>query len=253
MLDLNPLRKFRGFRPTIPEGMRVYAIGDIHGRLDLLERLLQRVEADVATHPAAQVLLVFLGDYIDRGDWSRETIDRLIALGEQRECRFLKGNHESVALSCLSDRRMIDAWLELGGRETLLSYGIEAPATLDAKQIASLQMDFYSALPQTHLRFFSQLKVSFTCGDFFFAHAGARPRVDLARQSERDLLWIRGQFLRSVYDFGKIVVHGHTPTSQIEIRPNRINIDTGAFATGLLSCLVLEREQVAAIDTAAAG
>ena len=246
--DLSELR-VRGRRPSLPAELRIYAIGDIHGRLDLLDELLARISSDIALRPTARPLYVFLGDYIDRGSASRETIDRLIEHGKTHESVFLKGNHELIAIKCLSDRGLFDQWLRLGGLETLVSYGVPAETLANGKQIAELQSAFHSALPQAHFRFFRDLKNSFECGDFFFAHAGVKPNVELSRQKENDLLWIRGEFLTSTDDFGKIIVHGHTPTHEIEVAPNRINIDTGAFATGRLSCLVLEGEELSVIDT----
>jgi serine/threonine protein phosphatase 1 len=239
----------RGRRPSLPAELRIYAIGDIHGRLDLLSELLARISSDIALRPTARPLYVFLGDYIDRGSASRETIDRLIEHGKTHESVFLKGNHELIAIKCLSDRGLFDQWLRLGGLETLVSYGVPAETLANGKQIAELQSAFHGALPQAHFRFFRDLKNSFECGDFFFAHAGVKPNVELSRQKENDLLWIRGEFLTSKDDFGKIVVHGHTPAREIEVGPNRINIDTGAFATGRLSCLVLEGEELSVIDT----
>ena len=241
--------RVRGRRPSLPAELRIYAIGDIHGRLDLLDELLARISSDIALRPTARPLYVFLGDYIDRGSASRETIDRLIEHGKTHESVFLKGNHELIAIKCLSDRGLFDQWLRLGGLETLVSYGVPAETLANGKQIAELQSAFHGALPQAHFRFFRDLKNSFECGDFFFAHAGVKPNVELSRQKENDLLWIRGEFLTSKDDFGKIIVHGHTPTHEIEVAPNRINIDTGAFATGRLSCLVLEGEQLSVIDT----
>jgi len=241
--------RVRGRCPSLPAELRIYAIGDIHGRLDLLNELLARIGSDIALRPTVRPLYVFLGDYIDRGSASRETIDRLIEHGKTHESVFLKGNHELIAIKCLSDRGLFDQWLRLGGLETLVSYGVPAETLANGKQIAELQSAFHSALPQAHFRFFRDLKNSFECGDFFFAHAGVRPNVELSRQKENDLLWIRGEFLSSNEDFGKIVVHGHTPTREIEVGPNRINIDTGAFATGRLSCLVLEGEDLSVIDT----
>ena len=239
----------RGRRPSLPAELRIYAIGDIHGRLDLLNELLARIGSDIALRPTVRPLYVFLGDYIDRGSASRETIDRLIEHGKTHESVFLKGNHELIAIKCLSDRGLFDQWLRLGGRETLVSYGVPAESSANGKQIAELQSAFHSALPQAHFRFFRDLKNSFECGDFFFAHAGVKPNVKLSRQKESDLLWIREEFLSSNEDFGKIIVHGHTPSREIEVGTNRINIDTGAFATGRLTCLVLEDQSLSVIDT----
>jgi serine/threonine protein phosphatase 1 len=241
--------KVLGQRPSLPAGLRIYAIGDIHGRLDLLDEVLSRIEADMAARPTGRAIHVFLGDYIDRGSSSRETIDRLIELREARECVFLKGNHELIALKCLSDRSLFDQWMRLGGVETLVSYGVPAGQSAGGKPIVELQSAFHHALPQAHLRFFRDLQTSFTCGDFFFAHAGVRPGVELSRQTENDLLWIREEFLSSTEDFGKIVIHGHTPTREVDIGPNRINIDTGAFATGRLTCLTIEDSSLSVIDT----
>lgn len=241
--------RVRGRRPSLPAELRIYAIGDIHGRLDLLDELLARISSDIALRPTARPLYVFLGDYIDRGSASRETIDRLIEHGKTHESVFLKGNHELIATKCLSDRSLFDQWMRLGGLETLVSYGLSPEILANEKQIAKLQSAFHSALPQTHFRFFRDLQNSFTCGDFFFAHAGVNPNVELSRQKESDLLWIREEFLLSNRDFGKIVVHGHTPTNEVEVGLNRINIDTGAFATGRLTCLVLEGESMSIIDT----
>lgn len=239
----------RGRRPSLPATLRIYAVGDIHGRLDLLNRLLALIKSDLALRPTLRPLYVFLGDYIDRGSASRETIDRLIEHGEVHESIFLKGNHELIALKCLSDRALFDQWLRLGGMETLISYGLPPEILTSGKQIVELQSAFHRALPQSHFRFFRDLQNTFTSGDFFFVHAGVRPNVELGRQKQSDLLWIRDEFLSSTRDFGKIIVHGHTPMNEIEVGPNRINIDTGAFATGRLTCLVLEGESLSVIDT----
>jgi serine/threonine protein phosphatase 1 len=238
-----------GHKPSLPPGIRIYAIGDIHGRRDLLDQLLTRTNADIRSRPTARALHVFLGDYIDRGPASRQTIDRLIEHHTENESVLLKGNHELIAVRCLSDRGLFDQWLRLGGAETLVSYGIALGPVANGKPVAELQSAFHSALPPAHLRFFRDLKTSFTCGDFFFSHAGVKPQIDLSRQKENDLLWIREEFLSSREDFGKIVVHGHTPTHEIEVEPNRINIDTGAFATGRLTCLVMENTSLSFIAT----
>jgi serine/threonine protein phosphatase 1 len=239
----------RGRRPSLPAGIRIYAVGDIHGRLDLLNALLIRIRNDITVRPTVRPIYVFLGDYIDRGSASRETIDRLIEHSETNESVFLKGNHELIAIKCLSDRGLFDQWLGLGGLETLMSYGVLPEARIGGKQIAELQSAFHRALPQSHLRFFRNLQNSFTCGDFFFVHAGVKPNVELSRQKESDLLWIRGEFLSSNCEYGKIVVNGHTPTTEIEVATNRINIDTGAFATSRLTSLVIEEKNLSVIDT----
>ena len=239
-----------GRRPSLPPGVRIYAVGDIHGRLDLLNELLARIGDDMSSRPAIRPVSIFLGDYIDRGPSSRETIDRLIEHAEVNESVFLKGNHEQIAISCLRDRGLFERWMRLGGLETLMSYGITLAALSDDKQIVRLQAAFHDALPQSHFRFFRDLQGSFALGDYFFAHAGVKPDIPLARQKESDLLWIRQEFLSSRVDFGKIIIHGHTPVRDIEVEPNRINIDTGAFATGRLTCLVIDESSLSVIDTA---
>jgi serine/threonine protein phosphatase 1 len=238
-----------GRRPSVPAGVRIYAVGDIHGRLDLLNELLARIADDMSSRPAIRPVFIFLGDYIDRGPSSRETIDRLIEHAKVSESVFLKGNHEQIAMSCLRDRGLFERWMRLGGFETLMSYAVAPEGRADDKQIVRLQAAFHDALPQSHFRFFRDLQSSFALGDYFFAHAGVKPDIPLAHQKESDLLWIRQEFLESSTDFGKIVVHGHTPTREIEVATNRVNIDTGAYATGRLTCLVIDETSLSVIDT----
>jgi serine/threonine protein phosphatase 1 len=231
-------------RPRVPEGVRIYAIGDIHGRADLLERMLNRIDADLASNPVRLGIQVFLGDYIDRGPASREVLDRLVARNGSCRSVFLKGNHESYLTGFLTNPPILEDWQRYGGLETLMSYGITPSINANAATQAQLAAALDQALPESHRRFIGKLKSSFTCGDYFFAHAGVRPGVPLAKQREEDLLWIRQDFLLYEEDFSKIVVHGHTPVPQPDVRPNRINIDTGAFATGQLTCLILEDDKV---------
>jgi serine/threonine protein phosphatase 1 len=243
--------KVAGQPPSIAQGIRIYAIGDIHGRVDLLNKILSFCAADTAKHPVARPIYVFLGDYIDRGSWSRETIARLIEHGAAYESIFLKGNHELLAINCLRDPTLIDQWFRLGGRETLASYGVASEIFSDRKKTVETQLAFHNALPQPHIRFLRELKKSFICGDFFFVHAGVRPNIELTKQTEKDLLWIRAEFLNSNQDFGKIIVHGHTPIKNVDVRSNRINIDTGAFATGVLTCLIIEGERLSVLSASA--
>ena len=228
-------------RPRLPSGVRVYAVGDIHGRADVLAKLFTLIDQDLAVRPNERSIEVFLGDYIDRGPHSRQVLDRLIARRRQRIAVFLKGNHEACAYRVLSDPSVLSDWVHIGGVNTLLSYGVE-PSGCDFDQQAprAIAAAFRQALPDSHYHFLQGLALSFSCGDYFFVHAGVRPGIPLVRQSEQDLLWIREEFLLHEEDFGKVVVHGHSPTNLPDIRPNRINIDTGAYATGRLTCLVLE-------------
>ena len=227
-------------RPRVPDGVRIYAIGDIHGRADLLNGMLKRIDADMKTNSVAHTIEVFLGDYIDRGPASRQVLDRLVARNRTHKTVFLKGNHETYLTDFVTNPPILEDWKRVGGFATLMSYGITSSINAEEQLAAA----FDQALPESHRQFLGNLKLSFTCGDFFFVHAGVRPGTPLEKQREEDLLWIRQDFLLSEDDFGKIVVHGHTPVAQPDIRPNRINIDTGAFATGQLTCLKLEGDEM---------
>jgi serine/threonine protein phosphatase 1 len=231
-------------KPRLPDGMRIYAVGDVHGRADLLVELLARIDTDLKANPIAQSIQVFLGDYIDRGPNSREVLDRLIARRRHHRMLYLKGNHETCIAQVLNDPSALLDWGQIGGIYTLLSYGVTPSMTDDPRALQDVAEAFDQALPDSHRRFVQGLALSFTCGDFFFAHAGVRAGIPLSQQRQQDLLWIREEFLLCEADFGKVVIHGHTPTVRPDIRPNRINIDTGAYATGQLTCLVLQGDQM---------
>jgi serine/threonine protein phosphatase 1 len=231
-------------RPRVPKGIRVYVIGDIHGRDDLLWSLLQRIDSDVQNNPGVQPIEIYLGDYIDRGPASRQVIDRLIERRRVRETVYLKGNHETYIATFLHDPAILTEWAKVGGFETLLSYGLTPSIGMRPSEQTALAQAFRQVLPDSHRLFLLNLTSLYWCGDFFFAHAGVRPGIPFEWQRDEDLLWIRDDFLYCVEDFGKIVVHGHTPVQEPDIRPNRINIDTGAYATGRLTCLVLQDESV---------
>jgi serine/threonine protein phosphatase 1 len=232
-------------RPCVPAGRRIYAIGDIHGRADLLSELFTRIDDDLGARPIADSIQVFLGDYIDRGPNSRRVIDLLIARLRRRHVLFLKGNHEDCALRFLNDPTVLPTWQSIGGVHTLISYGVMPTRSNDPESQQKVLTALREAMPDSHHRFIGGLALSFTCGDFFFVHAGVRPGIPLQRQSQGDLLWIRDDFLLHEDDFGMVVVHGHTPLYKPDIRSNRINIDTGAYATGQLTCLVLEGDRMA--------
>lgn len=230
-------------KPRIPNGMRIYAIGDVHGRVDLLNAVFERIDATLKDHPIGQSVQILLGDYIDRGPNSREVIDALVARKKEHAMVCLKGNHESYVVQFLSDPSALEEWTQFGGIQTLLSYGVKPSTRSDPLSPEDVAKAFREALPASHRRFLEGLGLSFTCGDFFFTHAGVRPGIPLGQQREHDLLWIREDFLLHEEDFEKIIVHGHTPAKEPDVRSNRINIDTGAYATGRLTCLVLQADR----------
>jgi serine/threonine protein phosphatase 1 len=224
-------------RSSVPAGQFVVAVGDVHGRLDLLEMLWHQIDAASRLSSARQRTLVFVGDYIDRGMHSAELIDRLLEGFPGFETIFLKGNHDETLLQFLTDPTVGDVWRNFGGLETLRSYGVSHGP---GKSWSQTRGEFAAAIPKSHVDFFKNLKLHVTIGDYLFVHAGLKPRVPLENQRESDLLWIREEFLDSTVNFGRIIVHGHTPTETPDIRPNRIGIDTGAYMTGNLTALVLE-------------
>jgi len=240
LLDRRP-RAGRKPVPEVPPESRIYAVGDIHGRADLLTELHDFIRADAANGPPRRVV-VYLGDYVDRGLQSREVVDMLIERPLAGfETVHLKGNHEAALLDFLADCRIGPSWLQFGGGATLLSYRVGlAGAESGATDFMTAQREFSERLPSAHLAFYRRLALTHEEGGYFFVHAGVRPGIALDRQTPEDLLWIRGDFLDFTGDFGHVVVHGHTITDEPEVCDNRIGIDTGAFATGRLTCLVLE-------------
>ncbi|MEE8275630.1 MAG: metallophosphoesterase family protein [Alphaproteobacteria bacterium] len=235
-------RRRRATSAGIPEGQRVYAIGDIHGRADLLHALHAQIAADAADADANMLMTaVYLGDYVDRGPDSKGVIDALLASPLPGfEAVHLKGNHEDLMLEFLADpAAQGQLWLFNGGDATARSYGVAVTdEALDRMQ--RLREELNARIPPAHFEFLSRLSLAHEVGDYLFVHAGIRPGVALDRQSEQDLIWIRDEFLRSAADHGKVVVHGHTPMHAPEVRANRISIDTAAYATDVLTCLVLE-------------
>lgn len=276
--------------PKVPDGMRLYAVGDIHGRADLLEQLLGLIAADAAQHPAQACWLLFLGDYVDRGPQSREVLELLTRLwqrgfaaaaqsadpGDQAEstgtgppggadaaadperapealsCGFLMGNHEQSMLHFLADPLGAAQWLEYGGLETLASYGVAAPAP-DFDGLMEAGAALRAAVPAHHLAFLEGLELSRQFGDYLFVHAGIRPGVPIEDQEPADLLWIREPFLSHQKPHPLMIVHGHQIRDGVDLRLNRIGIDTGAYATGCLSCLVLDGAERWLIDTVQGG
>ena len=231
-------------RYEVPVGRRVYAIGDIHGRADLLEALLAAIDADAAQRPPADTLLVFLGDLVDRGPDSCPVVERLMRIRDaDAPVRFLMGNHEEVFLRAIAgDLKALRFLIKIGGRATILSYGISTQdyASLDFE---ALSERLRALVPPAHVEFLSSFEEWIEIGDYLFVHAGIRPGIDLAAQKSSDLRWIRDDFLDSRDDFGKLVIHGHSITEEIDERPNRIGIDTGAYASGRLAAIGLEGDE----------
>jgi serine/threonine protein phosphatase 1 len=240
--------------PTIPDGALLFAFGDVHGRADLLREMMEAVAANAST--ADHLIVVGLGDYVDRGPDSSDVIDQLISWENipGLETHFLTGNHEQMMLRFLADARGGPSWCGLGGRDTLHSYGVSAPMTAgDTEGWETARLALTEVLPPEHLDFLNRLESRFELGDYFFAHAGARPGVTLENQVEKDLYWIREPFLSHRKAFNKVIVHGHSQDVEVYADSRRIGIDTGAYATGVLTALRLEGATTALIQTGRPG
>lgn len=225
-------------------GQRWYAIGDIHGRYDLLNHLIAQIDADNTRRSSADTRLLFLGDYIDRGPESRQVIDLMIKFdfGDDR-AKFLMGNHEEVLLATAEgNRRAATLFHKMGGRETLLSYGASAQEYDYADSSGVIDL-VRTKIPAHHLQWMRGLQNSCQTGDYLFVHAGIRPGVALKAQKSSDMRWIRNEFLEYPASHGLMVVHGHSVTDSIDERPNRIGIDTGAYASGVLTAVGLEGKE----------
>lgn len=238
---------------SVPPGSRVYAIGDIHGRADLLAALHEKLKEDARQHDCERRSVVYLGDYVDRGLQSREVIDLLLdAPLEGFESVHLMGNHEDFMLRFLEEPKSGPGWFMNGGGATLYSYGVRMPSRgTDASRLSDLGAQLRANLPPRHLDFLNGLKRWHIEGDYYFVHAGVRPGVPLEEQREEDILWIRELFLDDPGEHGKMVIHGHTIMPEPVVRPNRIGIDTGAYATGVLTSLVLEGNKRSFLQTSA--
>jgi serine/threonine protein phosphatase 1 len=235
---------------TFPEGALGFAVGDIHGRADLLEKMLDRLEAQAAASPHLKPVVIFLGDYVDRGMHSARVIDLLLS-GRPHgfERHFLRGNHEQAMQAFLRDPDQGRAWLAYGGVETLLSYRVK-PVSVEAAAPAleAAAQALEEALPAAHKEFLDALVPAVTIGDYFFVHAGVDPDRGIDEQAEHDLYWIRQRFLTDTRRWDKIVVHGHSPVKEAFRDHRRIAIDTGAYATGRLTAARLEANHVAFIS-----
>lgn len=225
--------------PSVPDGERYYVIGDIHGRLDLFDALVEAIEADIAEQPDADVTIVLLGDLIDRGPESAGVIERARQWQQTRSVRILAGNHEEMFLESFEDIEVLRHFLKHGGRETILSFG------LPVKEYRALDLEELSdrlpqIVPDETRQYVAGFEEMIEAGDYLFVHAGINPELDIESQKRSDLLWIRERFLRHKGPFPKVVVHGHTIFDDIEFKRDRIGLDTGAFRSGVLTALVLE-------------
>lgn len=237
-------------KPFVPDGLRIYAIGDIHGRYDLLQELAGLIARDLEQHRIERSIEIYLGDYVDRGPASRAVLGYLSSapsICDQRIC--LKGNHDEIFLSFLHEPSVLMDWRGLGGLETLFSYGLSPPMSRDPELASKCQKQLLEIIPESHVAFLRGLPLRAEFGTYLFVHAGLRPDRSKDSQDEEDLLWIREPFLSSRRDHGCIVVHGHTPRDEYELRPNRINVDTGAYLSGRLTCAVLEGSAARFIQT----
>lgn len=228
--------------PAAPEGERYYVIGDIHGRLDLFDALIAAIERDDRAAAGARSTVVLLGDLVDRGPDSAGVIARAREWQAQRSVRILAGNHEEMFLASFHDLRILRNFLRHGGRETVLSYGISRERYNEA-ELEELQEMMSAAVPEADRTFLGSFEDYLVAGDYLFVHAGIDPSLPLEEQDRHDFLWIRDRFLRHEEPFSHVVVHGHTIFDEVEARPNRIGIDTGAFASGRLTALVLEHDR----------
>jgi serine/threonine protein phosphatase 1 len=227
----------------------MYCVGDIHGRADLLIEIQSLILADAAAYPGSKWML-YLGDYIDRGMQSRQVIDLLLNRPLPGfDAIHLRGNHEQALMDFLRHPQATAAWLEFGGLETLSSYGVNPTSLPLMQDLDSLAGELDAVLPDAHREFFESTQLSWTGADYHFVHAGIRPGVKLKDQHPEDQLWIREEFTHSLLDHGVVVVHGHTITSKPELLPNRIGLDTGAFHSGVLTCLVLEGTEQRILQT----
>ena len=236
--------------PYVPKNERIYSIGDIHGRADLLEELHKQIQKDAKPHKGKKII-VYLGDYIDRGEQSCQVIDILLDNPlKDFDQVYLRGNHERAMLDFIDFPGAAAAWLSFGGKEALNSYGIPLAHIPSMQHVGELAKTLDETLPDTHREFLTRTCVdSWQYGSYYFVHAGIRPGVPLEKQTQEDKLWIRDEFLGSTISHGTIVVHGHSISQVPELLPNRIGIDTGAYATGVLTSLVLEGEDQRLIQT----
>jgi serine/threonine protein phosphatase 1 len=225
----------------MPDGTRLYVVGDIHGELDSLQRVIARIRADIAASPVEDVSTVFLGDYVDRGLASKSVIDTIIAERGIGQTIALRGNHEAMLLLALDDAARMRNWCDAGGIATIASYGVAVGDLMIGRGHEAARAALLDVMPERHQTWLRGLPIRYESGDYFFCHAGIDPDRPLEQQREVDLLWARHRFIRDRRSFAKIIVHGHSPVERVDVRHNRINIDTGAYCTGNLACIRLDK------------
>lgn len=236
----------------LPDNTRIYCIGDVHGCYDLLLKLMAQIKDDAADF-SGHIIIIYLGDFIDRGRFSKEVVDFILNdKVEKVDYIYLRGNHEQTLLDFLQEETVGRSWLAYGGLATLASYNVhltKIPSKID--DFISLQRQLRDNLPASHYRFFSETRLYYAIGEYFFVHAGINPFYSLAKQKPEEMLWIRDEFLNFNRAYEKIIVHGHTIVDTPKLFAHRIGIDTGAFASGILTCLVLQANQQRLIQTEA--
>lgn len=229
----------------LPEGVRVYAIGDIHGYADLLDKMHNKIKEDAASFDEGRRVIVYMGDYIDRGYKSKEVIETLVNNPmADFEKIYILGNHEDAMMKFMENPEMAESWLAWGGESTLLSYGVSSRNEKGRASLQEIAKQLNEKLPENHRSFLNNLQLSYIEGDYIFVHAGLRPGVEIDKQSRDDMLTIRNEFLESDKRFNKTVVFGHTIFPEPFAKNGRIAVDTGAYAHGNLTCAVLESDNV---------
>lgn len=228
---------------------RLYVVGDVHGRIDLLDALAKKIEDDLRRGDFDCAMSIFLGDYIDRGPHSAQVIERLSSNNFPTPLITLRGNHEAECLDFLKDANVLERWRRYGGLETLASYGVNVSSVMRGAGHEAARRDLVQLMPAHHVEFLQETRLCYANGDYFFCHAGVRPGVPLVEQTPQDLMWIRQSFTAYRGSFEKIIVHGHTAVEAPLLLPNRIALDTGAYATGRLTCLVLQGDERRFIST----
>lgn len=244
---------FEKITKSLPQGIpnqRVYAIGDIHGCLKEARELLQRIKTDNDYRGECKTYLIFLGDVVDRGPDTRGVVELLMDFPYSfAQPLFIMGNHEEIMVRALSgEPELLPDWLEYGGLSCAESYGVPQSQLLGF-DVDTIEFVLKSAIPQSHIEFLREFLESIQFGDFLFTHAGIRPGVPIDQQNSRDLRWIREPFLNHRGDHGVVVVHGHTISDQVDVKRNRIGVDTGAYKTGRLTAICIEESQVSYLST----